>query len=206
MLSVLFFIALLTSLVPNEDVISSSHLERQENDIISNGFTDHDPILITTDSNFTDQGWPGTGIEGDPFIIEGLRIASNETCIDVHNTTSHFVIKNCILERDPGFVDNLFGVLFVNVTNGGIENCTISEKRNGIYFEDATHCYAHNNTISHSEEMGVYAHHVNHCIVTHNMIRYCSRGIGLSWYINNTVVGYNSISGYRWTGMSCWGL
>jgi parallel beta-helix repeat protein len=61
-----------------------------------------EPIVIDGDDDFVAQGFSGSGIETDPYIIEGLHINLNGTpsswCIRVLQTTSHFEIRNCLLQ------------------------------------------------------------------------------------------------------------
>lgn len=61
---------------------------------------EHDPILITHDDNFTQLGFTGSGIEGDPYLIEDLEIRQDEglsNCIEIEDTTVHFKISGCLL-------------------------------------------------------------------------------------------------------------
>jgi len=54
--------------------------------------TPHDPIVIDEDSDFNNQGWPGSGTEESPYVIEGLDITSDGNCISISNTNVHFRI------------------------------------------------------------------------------------------------------------------
>ncbi|MEM4734541.1 MAG: hypothetical protein QXS20_02400 [Candidatus Thorarchaeota archaeon] len=65
--------------------------------IVRASYTPHDPVYVTSDMDFVVQGWPGNGTESDPFVIEGLDIAtSGTTCITVQNTTAYFEIRGCV--------------------------------------------------------------------------------------------------------------
>lgn len=60
----------------------------------------HDPILITSDADFVNQSWPGSGTLEDPYVIEGLSISVSHDqgyCIEIKNVQSHFVVRNCFL-------------------------------------------------------------------------------------------------------------
>jgi len=66
-------------------------------------YSDHDPIFIDSDSDFTAENGVvgGSGIEEDPYRIEGWSIVVSEgAAISVSNTTSHFEIVDCALGFD----------------------------------------------------------------------------------------------------------
>ena len=65
----------------------------------SSAYVSHDPIVINSNYDFINQGWPGSGTESDPWIIEGLEIDGlNEwKCIDINNVEGHFEIRDCYL-------------------------------------------------------------------------------------------------------------
>ena len=59
---------------------------------ISLELTPHDPISITSDGNFTNYGFLGTGTVEDPYVIEGLEIITmSSTGIFITDTTKYFV-------------------------------------------------------------------------------------------------------------------
>ena len=82
-----------------------------------------EPIQIMRNSDFESQGWPGSGSESDPYLIENLNIdfEYGETRIRIHDTSAHFIIRNCRVET------RRYGSAFQwdNVTNGKIESCEI---------------------------------------------------------------------------------
>jgi hypothetical protein len=63
------------------------------------------PIRIDSDTDLESQatanGWPGSGTESDPFIIENYTIEGTDEgyCIYIGNTTNHFVIRNCTVSN-----------------------------------------------------------------------------------------------------------
>ena len=57
----------------------------------------HAPISIISDIGL--KAFPGSGIEEDPFLIEGYNItASSSTGIFITGTTKYFTIRNCYIE------------------------------------------------------------------------------------------------------------
>ncbi len=83
----------------------------------------HGPIEIMGNEAFASQGWPGNGIENDPYRIEGLNITTIEaSAIGIWNTRAHFVIRDCFLNC-VGNQRNL--VQWTNVTHGAIDACSL---------------------------------------------------------------------------------
>jgi parallel beta-helix repeat protein len=99
----------------------------------------HDPIEIVGDDDFISQGWPGNGTWGNPFIIEGVNITTNEQpAIMVVNVTSPFVIRNSLLQRQSEDIAHSV-VQWQTVSNGQILNCTITGNGQGIYAGACSH-------------------------------------------------------------------
>jgi parallel beta-helix repeat protein len=73
-------------------------------------------------------GWPGSGAEEDPYIIEDISIEDDEYCVYIANTTAHFEIRNSIF-RGNG---STRGVTLYNVTHAGIIDCSIQECSIGL--------------------------------------------------------------------------
>lgn len=100
--------------------------------------TDHVPILINGTQDFVDQGWPGAGTSGDPYLIEGLNITWDigEIGIHIFNTTAYFIIRDCLVVQGS----NTQGILLENTTQGVIEYTTVESQYIGIscYFADNT--------------------------------------------------------------------
>ncbi len=60
------------------------------------GLTSHDPILIWKDDDINQYKFPGKGTENNPYIIENYNITTSFSyCINIWNTTKHFIIRNC---------------------------------------------------------------------------------------------------------------
>jgi parallel beta-helix repeat protein len=85
-------------------------------------YVSHEPFNITSDADFEIQSWPGNGSATTPYIIENLNItAKNSTCIWIINTTSYFVIRNCLFKSDVLYyqgIQPMFSVTLTNVSNG----------------------------------------------------------------------------------------
>ncbi|MFX0052884.1 MAG: hypothetical protein ACFE8U_16525, partial [Candidatus Hermodarchaeota archaeon] len=62
----------------------------------------HAPISIWGNGAFanqaTDEGWPGTGTNVDPYIIDGLNISDYPgDLIKIYYVDAYFIIRNCVL-------------------------------------------------------------------------------------------------------------
>ncbi|MDF1541238.1 MAG: right-handed parallel beta-helix repeat-containing protein, partial [Candidatus Thorarchaeota archaeon] len=154
-------------------------------------------IRITSNADFVTYGFPGTGIEGDPYRIENRTIIGDSTCIVIQDTTAYFVIRNCVLISQSSQAG--FGVWLQNVTNGTVEDCTIHMKIGSIYAEASPYNVFHNNTISLSKS-GIHIVDSMNTTITDNDISdiaplpesmplLSDSGIGLSNSANSTIAG-----------------
>jgi len=109
----------------HESPMSSDMLERS---VRATNLTTCEPILIENDLDFILQGWPGSGIENDPFRLEGLAITSDGVCVSISNTTVHFLISSCLFQSSssPGIASGSHGMSLTNLTNARIMNCTFA--------------------------------------------------------------------------------
>lgn len=83
----------------------------------------HPMVNITSDDDFIDQGWPGTGTSDDPFIIQRLNIRSDNWCIRVTDTAAYFKIVDCEFSSADRLHQQGIGVILRNVTHALIEAC-----------------------------------------------------------------------------------
>ena len=102
----------------------------------------HDSINISSNQDFSLQGWPGNGTVNDPFRIENLNIDTAMSCINVSNTNVFFEVTGCSLSvyaADRG----IYCLYFNNVTNGAVINCMIDARNygGGILFENSEDCF-----------------------------------------------------------------
>jgi len=119
-------------------------------------FTPHAAISILENDDFIAQGWPGNGTVQFPYIIEGLEISTDSTCIRIENTRACFIIRNCTLSSTTSGNGN--GIYLLNVSNGIIDNCTISSLSYGIRLTSIVDCVFSNNTITNCANYGIYSY------------------------------------------------
>ncbi|HUW43269.1 MAG TPA: right-handed parallel beta-helix repeat-containing protein, partial [Thermoplasmata archaeon] len=117
----------ITGLTPavEESPASTSYLPRGNITIVGDlGFT-----LLNGVSS-------GTGIAGDPYIIDGWSInASLGDAISIAGTRAYFEVRNCYLYNGTTNAD---GVIMTNVENGTVKNNIIQNNSYGIHL-DASH-------------------------------------------------------------------
>ncbi|TFH04993.1 MAG: hypothetical protein E4H14_13600 [Candidatus Thorarchaeota archaeon] len=99
---------------------------------VESQYSPHDPIVITSNQDFVDQGWPGNGIKNDPYVIQDLTITSIERSISISSTDVYFKIIDCYFSNDTE-QNNCIGVSLEEADNGVIENCTFFNLYYGVY-------------------------------------------------------------------------
>jgi parallel beta-helix repeat protein len=113
-------------------------------DVMLSSYTTHDPIVITSNADFESQGWSGNGSKEDPYIIQGLKITSDEQCIAIENTYVYFEVKNCLFTGG----DQATGISFGNVTFGSVSNCVATSLQDGFCIYSSRNCTLTNNSAS----------------------------------------------------------
>ena len=120
-----------------------------------NGYTPHSPIVIESDIDFFNQGWPGAGTPTDPYRIENLTIDGNtmNTCIDIRNVRAHFAIRNCLLYGASYY---RLGIYMGNVTNGHITDNEGTNNHIGIRLVHCSFNTLFDNVFSNNNLHGIY--------------------------------------------------
>lgn len=135
---------LLMALFPVSSVFEPSVSEVHHQSLLA-AYVSHAPIVITSDSDFETQGWPGEGTPGEPYKIEGLSIngSSSEICVSIEYTQVHFIIRNCYL------FNGTYGIQLDNSHNGLIEYNEIDDVGHGVMISESE-----NNTVFHNTVIG----------------------------------------------------
>ncbi len=111
----------------------------------------HSPFTITSDLDFETYGFPGNGLQNNPYIIENYEIISSAVKgISISDTTKFFVIRNC-------YVDVLTsGIYLSNVAKGTstITNNTCTNNVVGIELRSSSSDII-NNTCTLNTEYGI---------------------------------------------------
>ena len=101
----------------------------------------HAPILILGDSDFTaDNGVVGgSGTSDDPYIITGWEINVPQGVkygVKIENTNADFVLRGVIIRGAAAADGAAIRIGFASA--GRLENCSISDSRNGIEISSST--------------------------------------------------------------------
>ncbi len=170
-----------------------------------------EPFIVTSNFEFASLGATGVGTPSDPYVFENLEITDEGSCIQVENTTAHFVISNCKLESG-----NLHPTIrFYNVENGRVEQCEAIGGSSGLELVESQDCLIQENyfydcwnginlfstftsTIIensiHNNHKGIVVYQSDSCLILNNLIySNLERGVEIAYLsYNNTIYG-NSI-------------
>jgi parallel beta-helix repeat protein len=153
----------------------------------------HDPIVITNDSDFVTQEWPGAGTETDPYRIENLHINQSGTydnVIDIRNTCSFFSIKNCHLKSPDN--NNSVCINLRNVTNANLQNNTCLYGKIGIRLYLSNSNTVSDNFCETNTVTAIVISFSDTCSIFNNTLSSNKNGIVLAntssnWILNNTI-------------------
>ncbi len=202
----------------NAEYVSSITVERINSNAAA--WITSSPINITNNEDFALQGWPGSGVEQDPYRIEDISIVTDGNCISVENTSAHFVISRCFLSSITHECDDIFddsagsGIYLFNVSDCRIADCTIQYKYYGCcMYWFTSNCILTGNQFSFCFRSGVFSASASYCTFTentlsHNSIAFELRGGGLTphskfFTISNNSIRYNSWGIYMNAVDSC---
>ncbi|MBC7080844.1 MAG: right-handed parallel beta-helix repeat-containing protein [Thermoplasmatales archaeon] len=151
----------------------------------------HSPIHINGNEDFASQaiqnGWPGNGSPGNPYIIRNYEInALSEDGIRIENTNVYFMIRNCKIYNGKR------GIYFKNVTNGIVENVDCYENLEGIAFNGSTNNQIRNSNFYNNHYGGIYFYYsTGNSISDCNSYKNDGYGIGLDNSQNNIIRNCN---------------
>ena len=151
----------------------------------------HDPISVSGNAAFAAQGWPGNGSQQSPYVIEGLEIVAGITCISIRNSNAYFIIRNCMLVQTDTEASSIW---LSHVSNGAVENCSISSGRAGVVLVATTGCAIVNSTLTDCGYYGILQSGSNdNCTLSGNRVIHCGGyGFRLS-YMKYSLVENNCI-------------
>lgn len=121
----------------------------------SSGYTEHSPISITGDGEFTKVNGVvrGSGTASDPYIIAGWEInASGASGIFMNHTDAHVVIRNCYVH---GGALGHIGIFLSNCVNSTLENNICSKNDRGISLYHTSDNALTNNTCNSNLHYGI---------------------------------------------------
>jgi parallel beta-helix repeat protein len=194
----ILLVSLLLSFIPRATLQGEEQngIDRKLVDSVVAG-TPHGPIVISGDGEFKlaveAESWDGQGSESDPYIIENFDFdlgGTNGRCIDISDTTVHFIIRDCTLTGASGFGG--VGIYLYNVTNCEVSENILFNNYVGIYF-DADNATIVNNEILSTESSGIYSSSTMYSLISGNTINGGHVGLNL-WYAESCEVSDNTVT------------
>ena len=208
----------------NQTVITNSTYT-EGTSALSQSYTISAPMDINSNSDFATEGWSGSGIIGDPYLIESLEFNDtiNGACISISSTTAFFRIVNCLFS--PAALGN--ALEFNNVHNGLISDCSTTSTASliNVYgsttieirdcmlsgtcavFENSADCNISSCSIEGAPGDGIYLVNcdnirIGECTISNNAASGISLQITDNTLIVNNVIRDNSLEQISITGSS----
>ena len=176
---------------------SSSSIMQQGN----SKWLSSNPISINGNADFNSQaksnGWIGTGLVTNPYIITGLNITTTlSNAISIQNTDVYFIIENCLLLASSN------GVYLNQVTNGVLNNNTSINNKNGFFVINSNLIQINNNTAISNKGAGFLLDGSTEISFFQNIAHGNSQGINLKDYSKNNNLQMNYIFNNFYSGIN----
>ncbi len=128
----------------------------------------HASILITSNADFSSQGFLGTGTSSDPYRIQHFSITDTaDDLISIKNTSVHFIISSNLL---TGGSSAMCGISLTNVRNAIIEKNVVAECISGLKITNVTNSIFINNSVYDHLTTGVYLKETQNITISNNSI------------------------------------
>jgi parallel beta-helix repeat protein len=153
----------------------------------------HTPIVITSDSGFNSSNGVtgGSGLPGNPYIIEGWEINTSASYgISIQNTNAYFVIRGVYVHG--GYWS---GIYMYMVSGGRVENSTISDNDYGLYLSSVTNTTIADNLIT-GNSCGIEAGGSINVTIEGNVVT-SNFGLGVFVHSDYSVIRNNNVT---WNG------
>ena len=160
-----------------------------------------DPIDITSDQDFIDLGFSGSGTKEDPYIIENYEIngTTSQDGIHVEDTTKYFIIRGCKIR---GAYQGI-GIENVSYETAQIINnyCYLNDKNAIDLYNTSGHLIKNNTVIE--NKMGIRFDWCDNLTIIENTI-YKNRGCGMvTFNANNLDIRNNRFIYSDYEGIVC---
>lgn len=159
-------------------------------------FVSHSPIFIDSNDNFTQLGFPGSGTELDPYLIEGFAFSGTFTdLIEIRDTTAYFKIKNNTIDGMNQFST---GIHLANVVNATIEgNYVFNNTGYGIELESSSNNSITNNSVYDNQGWAGINLRFSHFNKVDNNTVFNINANGISLYNSNDNIVSNNIASFN---------
>ncbi|MHA1352254.1 MAG: NosD domain-containing protein [Candidatus Heimdallarchaeaceae archaeon] len=155
----------------------------------------HSPIEINSEEDFAKFGFPGSGTEADPYIIENYAISTGDTeylensCgIVIRYVSSFVIIRNCFIQGYEVGISS-------ETRKGGaiVENCTLLYNCDGVLIHQSGESLIFYNYVANNSGFGILVSESSNVTITENTcVTNCIANIGVR---DNTKIkiSYNSL-------------
>ncbi len=178
------------TVIKRESIVAQTNVQSMTP---SGDYTPHRSIIISSNADFSSQGWPGSGTPADPFIIEWLDLTHYDTCISIRNTDVYFEIRNCLISFPSVYSSPEEGIHFVTVMHGTIFNCIIEQHYVGVSLYNSGNCILYNNTVINNRGFGFKLERSDTCTLTNNTVTNSDYGFSLL-NSDNCMLANNTVS------------
>jgi parallel beta-helix repeat protein len=172
-------------------------------------YTSHDPVLISSNSDFVAAGFLGYGNESHPYTLDGVSIFNdNYYCFYIRNTDAHFIFSNslidtggvylfnvtngridsCVIFREPDSTVSDQGAYFGLSENCSIKNCTVFAFTEGIRIAESKFLTFANNTVHDNWDTAYWISWSDNVTLANNTISNNKQGVSLFWNENFTLL------------------
>jgi parallel beta-helix repeat protein len=159
----------------------------------------HIPIVIFGDGGFKAQaeleGWLGNGDESSPYIIEGFDIdlgGSNGRCIEITDTSVHFIIRNCSL-TDASSSGGI-GIRLWNVSNYEVSNNILYNNYIGMVLNGNNASIVDNDFDAGSGNYGINTDGLGNAVISGNTFTGGLVSLGLTG-LDQCEISHNTVTG-----------
>jgi len=141
------------------------------------------PILILSDLMLPRYATAGSGVPGDPYVIENLLIdmtgKNSNAGIWIKYTRANVVIRNCKIingidalnNKNNPFSANNLGIQCENVCNLIIENCQVETNNMGMWLEGCLGVSVFDCTVQDNRYRGIYLMDSKYCVIANNVVK-----------------------------------
>lgn len=147
--NLIFICILLLNIFLSRGIIANGEVSALPKAVMEITYTDHSPIHITSDDNFTTLGFPGSGTVADPYRIENLNFSERYVMdgIFIYGTTKHFIIQNCYIWGPS------YGIYLKEIDGTGTVRNNIISYTDVLHFalRDSDNIIIENNNVSGGE-------------------------------------------------------
>lgn len=142
-------------------------------------------VVIHGESDFVNLGFPGSGTQEDPYVIDGLSFEHDGVCIEIRYVDAYFVIQNCNFSSYTGIAG--CGIYLIFTSHGTVRDCNF-EGLLGILLSSSYDCTITECNFA-SEWQGVVSYYSTSLNFTANTFNGCGiRFNGDTYeYLNHTL-------------------